>query len=99
MSFLSDMFYEEKGKHGTIAVAHSALLAILPIINGQTFGKNESVSRMIKKIFKLCPSLLRYIVTYDDRDIILQYMDSLPEKKLYYPWVFSLKNYVLCFVY
>ena len=49
MSFLSDMFYEEKGKYGTIAVAHSALLAILPIINGQTFGKNESVSRMIKK--------------------------------------------------
>ena len=57
MSFLSNMFYEEKGKYGTIAVAGSALSAILPKINGQTFGKDDHVSRMIKGIFKLRPSL------------------------------------------
>ena len=79
MSFLSNMFYEKKGKYGTITVAHSALSAILPEINWQTFGKDEHVSRMIKRIFKLCPSLP--IVTYNP-DIILQYMDSLPANNL-----------------
>ena len=95
ISFLSNMFYEEKGKYGTIAVACSALSAILPKINGQTFGKDERVSKMIKGIFKFHPSLPKCIVTYDP-DIILQYMDSLPANN---PWIFSLKNYVLCFVY
>ena len=81
MSFLSDMFYKEKGKYGTIAIACSALSAILPKINGQTFGKDERVSKMIKGIFKFPPSLPKYIVTYDP-DIILQYMDSLPANYL-----------------
>ena len=81
MSFLSNMFYEEKEKYETIAVAHSALSAILSKFNGQTFGKDECVSRMIKGIFKLRPSLPKYIVTYDP-DIILQYMDSLPTNNL-----------------
>ena len=81
MSFLPDMFYEKKGKYGTIAVVRSALSAILPKINSQTFGKDERVSRMIKGIFKLHPSLPKYIVTYDP-DIILQYMDSLPANNL-----------------
>ena len=51
MPFLSNNFYEEKGKYGTIAVALSALSAILPKINGQTFGKDDRVSRMIKGNF------------------------------------------------
>ena len=57
MSFLSNMFYEEKWKYGKIAVARSTILAILPKINGQTFGKDERVNTMIKGIFKLHPSL------------------------------------------
>ena len=81
MSFLSNMFYEEKEKYETIAVAHSALSAILSKFNGQTFGKDKCVSRMIKGIFKLRLSLPKYIVTYDP-DIILQYMDSLPTNNL-----------------
>ena len=81
ISFLSNMFYEEKGKYGTIAVTRSALSAILPKINAQTFGKDENVTRMIKGIFKIRPSFPKYIVTYDS-DIILQYMDSLPANNL-----------------
>ena len=81
MSFLSSMFYEEKGKYGTIAVGRSALSSILPKVNGQTFAKDERVSRVIKRIFKLRPSLPKYIVTYNP-DIILQYMDSLPTNNL-----------------
>ena len=77
MSLLSNIFYEEKGKYGAIEVARSALAAILPKINGQTFGKDDRVNRMIKGIFKLRPSLPKHVVTYDP-DIILQYMDSLP---------------------
>ena len=50
----------------TIAVACSALSTILPKINGQTFGKDECVSKIIKGIFKLCPSLPTY-----NPDIIL----------------------------
>ena len=48
MSFLSNMFYEKKGEYETIAVARSALSAILPKVNGQTFGIYDRVSRMIK---------------------------------------------------
>ena len=81
MSFLSDMFYEEKGKYGTIAVARSAISAILLKINRQTFGKDERVSRIIKGILKLGPSLPKYTVAYDP-DIILQYMNSLPANNL-----------------
>ena len=77
MSFLFSMVYEEKGKYGIIAVARSAISAILPKINRQTFGNNHRVSRMIIGRFKLSPSLPKYVVTYD-LDSILQYMDSLP---------------------
>ena len=76
MSVLSNIFYEEKLKYGTIEVARSALSAILPKINGQTFGKDDRVSRMIKGIFKLRPNSPKYVVIFDP-DIILQYMDSL----------------------
>ena len=41
MSFLSNMFCEEKGKYGTIAVASSALSAIPLKIFEQTFGKDD----------------------------------------------------------
>ena len=49
MSFLSNMFYEEKGKYSAIAVARSAHSAILPNINGQTFWKDDRVCRVIKR--------------------------------------------------
>ena len=45
---------------------------------------------MIKGIFKLHPSLPKYIVTYDP-DIILQYLDSLPANKLLSMDVFTEK--------
>ena len=41
MSFLSKMFYEEKGKCGTIAVSSSALSAIPLNIYRQTFEKDD----------------------------------------------------------
>ena len=53
-----------------------ALSAILSKRNEQTFRKDDRVSRMIKRIFNLRPSLPKYVVTYEPV-IILQYMDSL----------------------
>jgi len=81
MAFLSDMFYNKNEKYGTIAVARSALSAILPKINGVSFGKDQHVSRMLKGIFKLRPSLPKHVVTYDP-DIILRYMCSLPQNRM-----------------
>ena len=97
MSFLSNMFYEENGKYGTIAVACSDLSAILPKINRQTFGKDNGGSRMIKVIYKLCPSLPKYAVTYDP-NIILQYMDSVPANNLLSMDLFTKKICTLIFL-
>ena len=44
------------------------------------FGQDETVSQMIKGIFKLRPSLPKYTVTYDP-DVILKYMDQLPKNE------------------
>lgn len=78
MSFLSYLFYHENQKHGVIAVARSALSALLPIRDGETFGKHRNVSKLIKGIFKLRPTLPKYTVTYDP-DIVLSYINNLPE--------------------
>ena len=58
----------------------SALLAILPKIGRKRFGKDPNVNQMIKGIFKLRLSLLKYVTTYDP-DIILRYIDSLTHDK------------------
>ena len=76
-SFLAHLFHKEDQKYGAITVARSALSAILPKIGGKTFGQNPNVSRMIKRIFKLRPSLPKYVTTYDP-DIILRYIERLP---------------------
>ena len=44
MSFLARLFYKEDQKNGAIAVARSALSAILPRIGGETVPQNPNVS-------------------------------------------------------
>ena len=80
MTFLSELFHNEKGNYGVIAVVRSALSAILPKQGNITFGKDTNVSRMLRGIFKLRPSLPKHAVTYDP-NIMLKYMDSLPTNK------------------
>ena len=79
MAFLSEFFHRDKGNYGVIAVARSALSAILPKQGNVTFGKDSSVSRMLGGIFKLRPSLPKH-VTYDPK-IVLKYMASVPANK------------------
>ena len=75
--FLAHLFYNKKYPYGTIAVARSALSAILPLVEGTRFGDHPLVSKVMKGIFKEKPSLPRYTVTYDS-DILLKYLNSLP---------------------
>ncbi|XP_057294577.1 uncharacterized protein LOC130623096 [Hydractinia symbiolongicarpus] len=77
MDFLAFLFHVEKASYGYIAAARSALSAVLPKDAGTSFGKNEDVSRLIKGVFKLRPSLPKHTVIYDP-DVILNYMTTLP---------------------
>ena len=77
MSFLAYLFHKENCNYGVIAVARSALSAILPLKEGKTFGECQKVSKMLKGIFKLRPTIPKYTVIYDP-DIVLTYMDTLP---------------------
>ena len=72
--------YNEGHKYGYIAAARSALSAILPKVNNETFGKSDSVSRMIKGIFKMRPTLPRYTAIYD-ASLVLAYIEKLPENE------------------
>ena len=80
MTFLSELFHNDKGNYGVIAVARLVLSAVLPKQDNVTFGKDSNVSRMLRGIFKLRPFLPKHIVTYDP-NIVLKYMDSLPTNK------------------
>jgi len=77
MNFLEFLFSEKKASYGHIAATRSALSAILPKSNNVTFGKSPNVSRMIKGIFKLRPSLPRHTLIYD-ANFVLNYIRSLP---------------------
>jgi len=77
MNFLSFLFYEEKASYGHIAAARSALPGVLPKEDGTVFGKNEDVSRLIKGVFKLRPSLPKHTVIYDP-NIVLNFIKTLP---------------------
>ena len=77
MSFLVYLFQKENCNYGVIAVARSALSAILPLKWRKKFGEHQKVSKMLKEIFKLRPTFPKYTVIYDP-DIILTYVDTLP---------------------
>ena len=80
MAFLSELLHNDKGNYWVIAVARSALSAVLPKQGNVIFGKDSNGSRMLRGIFKLRPSLPKHLVTYGP-NIVLKYMDSLPTNK------------------
>ena len=57
MDFLSELFHNEKGNYGVVAVARSAISVILPKQGSITFGKDNNVISMLKGVFELRPSL------------------------------------------
>ena len=97
MSFLAYIFHKENCNYGVIAVARSALSAILPLKEGKTFGECPKVSKMLKGIFKQRPTFPKYTVVYNP-DIILTYMDTLSNNVAFY-WKILQKSCALCCVY
>ena len=77
MPFLVYLFHKENQKYGAIEVERSALSAISPKVGLKTFAQGPNVSPMLKGIFRLRPSLPKYVTTYD-LDIILGYIGSSP---------------------
>ena len=63
-------------QHGVIAVARSALSAMLPLKEGKTFSECPKVSKMLKGMFKLRLPFPKYTAIYDP-DIIFTYTDTL----------------------
>ena len=59
-------------------MARSALSAILPQQMGKSFGQDQNVTKLLKGVFRLHPTLPKYTVTYDP-DIVLTYINSLPK--------------------
>ena len=52
---------------------------MLPSRNGTEFGKHPIITRTSKGIFRNCPPLPRYMVTYDP-DLALDFLKSLPSQ-------------------
>ena len=77
MSFLVYLFHKENCNSDVIAVARSALSAILTLKKKKTFAECQKVSKMLKGILKPWPTFPKYTVIYDS-DIILTYMGKLP---------------------
>ena len=76
LNFLTNLFTESDRKYSTINTARSALSCIMEPMNGLTFGKQPIVKRFMRGIFKLRPSLPRYLFTYDV-NTVLKYLKSL----------------------
>ena len=77
LNFLVELHENHKEKYSSIAGARSALSALLPLHERQTFGKDPLVTRSLRFMFRLRPVLPTKTVVYD-RYIILGYMESLP---------------------
>lgn len=55
-------------------------MPVLPTKVETTFSKDPKVSRLVKGIFKLRPSLPKYVAT-SNPEIILNFIDQLPANK------------------
>ena len=53
------------------------LSMILPAFNGTEFGKHPIIAHMLNEIFRNCPALPRYMVTFDP-DLVLNFLKFLP---------------------
>ena len=76
VEFLVWLFSSLSLGYSAVNTARSALSSLLPRRNGTTFGKDPGVSRLLKGIFRLRPSLPRYTVTWDV-SIVLTHFISL----------------------
>ena len=74
--FLVKYYRTSKVEYSAMNTARSALSAIIKPVHGVTFGKHPIIQRLLKGIFKETPSLPKYTVTYDVKQIF-DYFKSL----------------------
>ena len=75
IDFLATLFSSGLG-YSAINTARSALSSVLLLPNNTTFGSHPLVTRFLKGVFELKPSLPRYSVIWDV-GVVLQYLKSL----------------------
>ena len=76
LEFLTHLFEKFNLYYSAMNSARSALSMIFPKSDGVTFGNAPIVSRYMKGVFKLRPSLPKYTTVYD-ADQVLQYLDLI----------------------
>ena len=79
--FLANKFMKGLG-YSAVNSARCALSAFMAPQDGITFGKNPTISRLLKGVFRSRPALPKYVVTYD-AGIVLNYLRSLPTSTIF----------------
>ena len=76
IDFLASL-YEKGLGYSTINTARSTLSSVLDLPGGNTFGTHPLVTRFLKGVFELKPSLPQYATIWDVRTV-LRYLQTLP---------------------
>ena len=75
LDFLALQFHEGK-EYRTVNVYHSALSAVLPLIDGHKAGSHPLVCQLLKGVFQLRPSQPRYATMWQVSKVV-RYISSL----------------------
>jgi hypothetical protein len=75
LKFLTYLYYKGVG-YSAINTARSALSAVITLGSHQTFGEHPLVTRFLKGVFELKPSLPRYSVVWD-MGIVLKHLQAM----------------------
>ncbi len=76
LTFLTEQFQQYKLSYSAINTARSALSSFLIIPGGHTVGSHPLISRFLKGIFQIHPTLPRYAEVWDV-SIVLKYLKEL----------------------
>ena len=81
IEFLTYMFNEKKLGYSAINTARSALSLFIGTNNNMSFGKQDIVTKLLKGMFRLRPSLPKYTVMYDP-EVVLNYLRTITDMTL-----------------
>ncbi|XP_028394449.1 uncharacterized protein LOC114518643 [Dendronephthya gigantea] len=76
LKFLTFLYNQGVG-YSAINTARSALSAVITLGSHRTFGEHPLVTRFLKGVFELKPSLPRYSVVWDV-GVVLKFLQSMP---------------------
>jgi hypothetical protein len=82
LKFLTYLYYQGVG-YSAINTARSALSAVITLGSHRTFGEHPLVTRFLKGVFELKPSLPRYSVMWDV-GIVLKHLQAMAPMDISY---------------